>query len=334
MPVDEVARSGVYGLWSNSEQVLPLFTYARTSRRAARPLYMAGIDPKLSKAALASYPTWLFRSLEEAGQLEARDREELQRAFARFPNVGKMQKLSREERETDRGAFVRLLADVSKAGGRFAEVPDLQLIRRTLANIVALYDWHEAVHADVSTTIPWMTTSRSTTFAIAPWRTTSFGCSESGTPTRKIIIWAASMHIARDTSAVDARATRFNPLLYEGFKSMGAVAGELLGDQVYRIGFTSFDGDVGITGQPRVEGRGCSTGREHRGLSSRPRRPLRVQDFRSAPDDVVRSLGGRRPGAFFGHVPFVAEWPRLFDGVFFIRTMWPSTSSHAAPGDR
>jgi hypothetical protein len=59
--------------------------------------------------------------------------------------------LSVEDRAADRQAFRDALVALETQ----RDAKDYELVHRVVENVVGLYDWHEAVHADVSTTIDW-----------------------------------------------------------------------------------------------------------------------------------------------------------------------------------
>ncbi len=325
--IADVARIGVYSLWANSEQVLPIFSYARESLATARPLQMAGIDPKFSTTARAAYRRWLLERLDATTLVKPEERADLERAFSRFPNVGKMQKLSREEREEDRAAFRRVLERAEKSEDLLAGIvlTDRSLLRRSLRNVIALYEWHEAVRADISTTVQWddhvsLNNVRDRTMAEnLVW------VANERFPGAKVIVWAANMHVARDMSTVDGTGTRFNPHLYDGFRPMGDLAEHWFPKAVYRLAFTSFDGETGLTGQPASTVDEVPRAGSVEASMQAFGYPQAFVDFRASTDERGGALRGRRPGAFLGHVLFEADWARVFDGVFFIRTMSPST---------
>jgi erythromycin esterase-like protein len=258
----------------------------------------------------------------------ATDRVDVERAFSRFPNAGKMQKLSREDRDDDRAAFTRLLAATSDSRQWLSRLPpaELALVRRSLRNVITLYDWHEAVRADVSTEIAWDDNIALNNVRDRAMADNLRWLSHERFPNAKIIVWAASMHIARSLSDVDASNTRFKPRLYDGFRPMGDVAEEWLPHQIYRIAFTSFDGETGLTGKPKarisdVPAAGSVEWWFHDAGSS-----YAFADLRATPENPADTPRGRRSAAFLGHVPFGADWSRVFDGAFFIRTMSASTA--------
>lgn len=318
VPLAEVARIGLYELWSTSQQVMPIFSYARASRSAARPLHIVGIDPKFSPTARVAYRTWLFDSLQG---LAAEDRSAVERAFTRFPNAGKMQKLSREERAEDRAAFARLLA-IDASSNKSNDRP---LLERSLRNILSLYDWHEAVHADVSTEIAWSDDVSLNNVRDRAMAENLAWLARERFPRSKIVVWAANLHIARNTRDVGVVSATLKPRMYEGFRPMGEVTEESFSHQVYRIAFTSFDGETGGNGQEVYDIANVPTPDSIEARFEASKRAYAFADLQ------FPGLRGRRPGAFFGHTPFVADWARVFDGVFFIRTM-SASSREAARG--
>lgn len=59
-------------------------------------------------------------------------------------------------------------------------------------------------------------------------------------PNRKIIAWAATLHIIRNMDQIDTRIEGFT---YNDFVSMGHTVWQELGEQIYALGFTTYSGN-------------------------------------------------------------------------------------------
>ncbi|WP_165903596.1 erythromycin esterase family protein [Hymenobacter gummosus] len=161
-------------------------------------------------------------------------------------------------------------------------------------------------------------------------------------PREKIIVWAASSHIAASyapISRTDTVAMRYLRRLRQlepadepaadtvtlrgvlsGFVPMGKyVRAGLAPGQVYSIAFTAYEGSYGATIRPQEQkpvprppagslerafvARGCTLG---------------FADLRRTPE-------ARYYAAPLGYLPLLAPWAQLFDGIIFTRTMRPVT---------
>ncbi|MCA8957811.1 MAG: erythromycin esterase family protein, partial [Planctomycetes bacterium] len=136
---------------------------------------------------------------------------------------------------------------------------------------------------------------------------------------RKIIVWAATMHIARNLPSID---TEDEDLDYRGVKSMGQHAFAALGKELYALGFVAYQGRAGISwGKPWDLGRAPAGSLED--LCQRAGLDQAFLDFRGLPrEHWLRGALSSRP---LGHRPMVARWPDVIDGVVFQRVMTPST---------
>ncbi len=139
-------------------------------------------------------------------------------------------------------------------------------------------------------------------------------------PKRKLIVWAHNGHLARGSSQrEDPRAKfRFNETI-----SAGRHIHDALGDAVYSIMFIAYGGTTGIWwDDPRELSSPPEGSLEH--LMHRAGLNCAFVDLRRLPQDHwLRSRLIARPIA---HEPMRADWSRVYDGVFFIDTMTPSTA--------
>jgi erythromycin esterase len=96
----------------------------------------------------------------------------------------------------------------------------------------------------------------------------------------KVIVWAASMHIARDVAAIDTQQEALN---YAAYHTMGQGAWDVLKEQMYTIAFTAYDGVLGSPGNARALAPAVGTSLE--GMFHATAVPLSFVDFRSLPAD-------------------------------------------------
>jgi erythromycin esterase len=135
-------------------------------------------------------------------------------------------------------------------------------------------------------------------------------------PRRKIIVWAATLHNMRNPD-------RLGPA-YRGLVTMGHLASQALGPQIYNLTFNCYEGQSGfVDHKPRALDRPPAGSLE--ALWASTSHQLSFVDFRSP-----------APGGEWLHTPVTSwavdhedmvttDWSQIVDGMVFIRTMRPAT---------
>ncbi|HEY1697465.1 MAG TPA: erythromycin esterase family protein [Polyangiaceae bacterium] len=233
-------------------------------------------------------------------------------AFSRFPKMQHFRLLSAEDRSLDRQVFRDVLATLDAS----RQANDLALLRRAVENVIGLYDWHEAVRADVSTTIDWshnaLNDVRDRAMADNVLWLTNVRY-----PGQKIILWLATFHAARDQSALTEPAGRVDPSDRTGFKPMGAWLSDALGPAYFALGMTAYQGRIGNPPQLAE----TVVGPASPGSIDQVWAP--AEGFRFVP----RSVLGTTPteARFVGLHGFIAPWGRVLDGGLVFRSVTPAT---------
>ena len=139
-------------------------------------------------------------------------------------------------------------------------------------------------------------------------------------PDRKIIVWAASFHIMRNPPGIVSinRSVDYSEMI-----QMGHRVHEALGDEVYTIGFTAYEGKAGAYFRPgfdvetategTLESLCMAAGLEHGFVPFRGTKdsaPWLHEELHSRP---------------MGYSWMRAKWPNHFDAMIFNKTMKPST---------
>jgi erythromycin esterase-like protein len=140
-------------------------------------------------------------------------------------------------------------------------------------------------------------------------------------PNRKIIVWAASSHIARDVAQL--RSTNGSQPYATGWSvHMGGEAYQVLGTQMYAIGFTAAAGAFGPFGTMPIPMPPMRVGSLEAHFEGSGHTNAFV-DFRSAPagGEWLRSVYARP----FGYGYLTGDWTRVLDGMVFTYAMEPST---------
>jgi erythromycin esterase len=136
-------------------------------------------------------------------------------------------------------------------------------------------------------------------------------------PKEKIIVWATTSHNASALSTVQTSVPRY-ARLFTGWTPMGETARKQLGDQLYAIGFTSYEGDVQRIGEKQASAVPPAGPDSLEGLFNRASLENAFVDFRHPPagGGWLHTTLTARP-LFWADMQ--ADWTRVFDGVFFIK---------------
>ena len=148
-------------------------------------------------------------------------------------------------------------------------------------------------------------------------------------PDKKLVVWAATLHTSRNLHLIDVTEDYDTPWgltlqeMYREKRVMGDYLRDELGEEMYSLGFTTFEGYFYRgRGEPgRIEPASAGSLEE---LLARADIGNAIVDLRSS-SPGSEWLGEALTARLIGHSKMVAEWPRLLDGVFFIPEMTPST---------
>ena len=143
-------------------------------------------------------------------------------------------------------------------------------------------------------------------------------------PRRKIIVWSAVLHNGRNLGAIetsDARQARlYGTKTAAGqtvWQPMGEVAWRVLGDQVYSMAFTAYQGEFARFFAPKAQPLPAMSGGSLEGLLARAGFDAAFVDLRHGPSWLHAPL----PAQLTRHIEMRADWSRVVDGVFFFKTM-------------
>lgn len=145
-------------------------------------------------------------------------------------------------------------------------------------------------------------------------------------PDRKIIVWGATFHNARNLGTIETSDAK-HARLYRGTAPMGEVAWKELGKELYSLGFLSFEGESAFVFARNARPVPKASAGSLEDLFVRAGLTTALVDFRKPPagGEWLRQPLVAKP---LGHVEMRGEWPRVLDGVVFLRTM---QRSHRAP---
>jgi erythromycin esterase len=320
------ARLGVFGIWSGSAQVQPLFRYLGEQVRTPHPLELAGFDNQFTGEASGIYfvsdlrgylrqigsaapddPAWHFFALQVQSLIDFAYDMEWQPLPSEaekkqfFSTLGKMAEeagvAARKRHDGDSAFWVRMLANLEQ----YARMTFEGQTAEAIATAKRMRD------EEMGRNLIWMAGER--------YRG------------KKIIVWAATMHAARNLSRIDTGRGRGMAEIQELYRSMapmGEVAARSLGPRMYTLGFTAYEGQEGTFFQPTPQTLARSTEGSLEDLMHRAGLENAIVDLRNPP-----SGGGwlhqpliSRP---LGFTEMRADWSQVVDGMMFLRVMEPST---------
>jgi erythromycin esterase len=316
------ARRGIFQLWSGAQEVRPLLDYVKVSQATAHPLTMAGFDMQVTAD----------------GTMErfASDLRGFIRVLAGPVLNGKMSALA----EQAIAARARLFSS------KFAGVADLTTLDQAAGQILAAM--HEQRRAflgphderDIAWMEHWIENMRvdarnrfqarhssgpgvemenrrdARNFENLRWLV------QDAYPGHKFIVWAHNVHVMKADYASDFRTVHVTPQA-DDMKPTGALLAARLGDDVYTIGMTAYQGSDAVVGGPTTAIAPAAAG----SLESRLHalgRSFVFLDFRAAsPSLPIRHpLSARAPKYDTGSVPDIGK---VYDGLFYIDQMTSAT---------
>jgi erythromycin esterase len=309
------SRGGIFGIWAGSAQVLPTLGYVASTLGTARPLEMAGFDNQFTgPLARDSMHILTERYARSIGSAVPDDpewpaaRETLRQLAANLHYTNK----------PTQGEQVRLLALLAtlraEVGARAGMDREALFWTQVLDGLV--------VHARAV----WATPADGYSTDLLNARDTQMGrnlvwLANVWYPGRKIIVWAASSHIAR---SVDQLRTQDGQQPYQtGWTvHMGGEAYAALGAQMYALGFTAGGGSYGRHGwaPTAIE---SPLGVSLEAFLMRAGKTNAFVNFRNpAPGGEWLRDTWARP---FAYVYMRGDWTRVFDGMIYTAEMTPST---------
>lgn len=304
MPALQAGQRGAFGIWTQGALMTPLFEYARTTLKTSRPLRQTGFDIQFSSANNGF--TGVLDKLAPGLASDA-DKKVIGDAV-RAMNMGSY-KPSKEEEAGTQAAVARVVAALRKGENSF--------LVKAFENLGAL------VHLRTMG-MP------STMSAEASFRDIKMGenliwLANDFYKGKKIIVWAASMHVARNVERINTRSDSFT---YKEYRTMGKVVDETLGKAVYTIAFTAYGGKAANPmNAPRAlmapEAESLET------LWHAAGQAYALVDFRGLPaEHWLRGQVIARP---LGYAPMVSDWTGNFDAMVFTDVMFPNTRAGTVP---
>lgn len=298
----DAASEGIFGIWTQSQQVQPLLEYIAKQAKSKNPLQLAGCDSQLTGLASSKY---LAKELERVLKtipndlLKPADRE---RTIEACQTMIGGDKPSKEERE----AFTLAVNALNKhQATKDLSEKDLLYWRQTVESL--------ATHAE---SMQYSSNKPSDQQKYGNTRDTQMGKNliwhARQNPNRKIIVWAASYHNMRNQPKVNST--------YQNTITLGDVAWKTLGKEIYSIAFTASEGKWKLpwfnqlnTIQPPIPG----SLEDYFAKTTHDFAFLNLRDLTREANWLKDKLPARPMGYQF----FSTSWPEIFDAFIYTRTM-------------
>jgi erythromycin esterase len=313
---------GVFGVWAGSAEVQPLIAYLAEVAATEHPLELAGFDLQFTANSRDSFLPDLEAFLEAEGSgLTADERwSAIRPTFAGVMDGGRSGNPSEEDQLRFREVMVELREWLGGDDATTAGL-DQRFWSQMLKSTVALAEGIWGFDAD-----NFMETGSYRDEQMADnliWLTNDWYRG------RKIIVWAATYHNLRNIRDVDTR----NPDLdYSRAMTMGHRVWEALGDDVYNLGFTAYEGESGRWLFDSSKSLAVPTDGSLEDLMGRAGLQNAIVDFRSA-GPALAWLSTPRLARPLGHNEMEADWTAVLDGIFFNRVMERSTQADTSGHD-
>jgi erythromycin esterase len=325
----EAVPSGVFGIWTASEQFQPVIEYLGNVAKSDRPLELAGFDCQFTDSASRTHlNTDIAKVLDALGpqaitaETRAAFFEALTAMKQRQPALPsvlemvakslKIAKANTEALDKEQKALAALgQALVAAQPSGAISAADLAFWRQYIESLQAesLKQWYmqtvpkqggNARDAQMAKNLVWL--------------------AREAYPKRKIIVWAASFHLARNATSIQF-SNGVTP--YRDTPTMGHGVWKELGETTYTLGFVAAEGQFGRFGAAPTNLRPLERG-SLEDLFAAAGFDNAILDFRKA-DQSGAWLHEKLPAKFLGYGYMSADWTNVFDGVVFTRTMFPST---------
>jgi erythromycin esterase len=314
-PVLSASRRGIFGIWMGSQQVLPTIDYVASTVGTARPLELAGFDNQFTGSLADDSMHVLTEQFAlRIGSAVTADAEWPQ-ARETLRQLASGLHIANKPSATAQARLLRLLAELRT-----------DAMGRPSADREALF-WTQVMESvDAYARATWAAPPGMS--GVGNPRDAQMGrnlvwLANVYYPGRKIIVWAATSHIARDVG--DLRTEDGQQPYATGWTvHMGGEAFAVLGTQMYAIGFTAGTGSFGRYGLPPSAVEAPRTGSLEAYMAGAGMQNAFV-DFRApaAGGEWLRSTWTRP----FGYAYMRGDWTRVLDGMIYTRQMTPSTAS-------
>ena len=318
----ESFSTGVFGIWALSAQLQPLIAYVGEVAGSDHPLELAGFDSQFTAAgSRAAFVSDLEAFLEAEGSSLPAD--------PRWPGfrvtlTGLIDgsQFTVKPPEAEKEGFRAIIAELREwVGEGGAAEPGSE--RRFWAQML------KSAEAQAEGT--WQMDMENLTVESARFRDEQMGdnlvwLANDWYRGRKLIVWAATFHNVRNIGQIDSRMPDLD---YTKAMTMGHRVWEALGEDVYNLGFTAYEGEAAPWAADSAQALAVPTEGSLEDLMARAGLDNAIVDFRGA-GPALSWLSEPLISRPLGYGEMEADWTSILDGMFFNRVMERSTRAEAA----
>lgn len=358
----EAAQRGILKIWSASAECKPLFAYAKTSYRGARPLTMAGFDMQLTAPGTLDYFAAELRAfVRTLGPMRDQAETLAENALNHFGRLNRyVESLAAKASALGRAGVTGAAQSTairdweeSEGDGLRPVAEDLDRLERATAALERLLRQSgvSAERAPAAGSEGFMIRAIASLAGYGANLFETYGKHSADAAARyaitgenrrdhvnadnlrwlidtayagqKVIVWAHNAHVMNAWYGKGFDNVSLEPLS-DGMKPTGAWLTGWYGDALYKIGFTTYQGSDGWVGAPPSP------------VAPAPTNSFEERLHRLGAPEVFLALRGSRGLPAFSapismripkyKVETVANPARPFDALYFIDTMKPATS--------
>jgi len=310
------SRRGIFGVWTKSEQALPTLDYVKSTLGSAHPLEMAGFDNQTTGTLADDSLALLMRDFARRIGSPVADDPAWPAAAATLTHLAQTADFDAKPSAADQARLLGLLGALrADAAAKAAADDDARFWAQSLESLASFAQM-------MWTAAPGSFGGQDNNVRDTQMARNLVWLADAWYPGRKIIVWAASAHIARDV--VQLRQAGGTQVFTAWNVHMGGEAYQSLGTQMYAIGFTAGTGafgpySVAPSPLPAVRPASLEARFAEAGLVNA------FVDFRSRPagGEWLQNVYARP----FGYGDLQGDWTRVLDGMIYTRDMVPSTTA-------
>lgn len=318
-PIGEVARMGVFSHWSQGKESLPIFEYARQTRKTSRPLVMAGFDLQGSgNASNSMFPDFLDW-FKDSKEFTAEDRAVVDAAFQKARSATNAAEMN-EAQMAVYGTAVYFLRALESNQKGFQEKwgKDWQFRKAVLLS-TPQYHRMLQMHQEVQ--------EKKRPFA-HPYNLREkvnannlMWLVDNHFKGKKVMVWAHNVHIVQE---VPSRPGGYVEPVTGEVESTGRLVSLELGNDLYSLGFIANRGNWSWLGNPVIPFRPVEEG-SLEAILHKSKAPFGFLDLRGLPathefrKPLAATIDQQNP------LTVKRDWGKAFDGFIYIDEMKPRT---------
>lgn len=305
--IDSVKRN-IYRIWRTTDQIQPLFTYIDESQRSQKPLQITGIDCRhFHKYSHENYVSD-FINMMESINLNIEEYKE----FIAILTELIAKEYNHKPTQSEKNLFRNKNKEIQKVMEGMNNF-DNHLIfwKQELKSLAAMAEnaWNPITNKatvnnirdkQMAENLLWLANTKYAD--------------------KKIVVWAANLHIIKNTKEIK-KSKYFDS---DKFIAMGDHVFSQLKDDVYILGFTSLQGkyaDMEFNAQRPIKYKKGS----FESLISKSNYEIAFLNFKNP--ELIQNSYFQKPYPLKGiyHREQIGKWHQVFDGLFYIKNMTPST---------